>query len=41
MADGVKVIGLLVGVAVSCILVVLGCFVVFLRMVGNEEGPQP
>ncbi len=41
MADGVKVVGLLVGVAATCILVVLGCVVVFLRMVGNEEGPQP
>ena len=41
MADGVKVVGLLVGVAVSCILLVLGCVIVFLRMVGNEEGPQP
>jgi len=37
----VRVLALLVGVAATCILFVLGCFVVFLRMVGNEEGPQP
>ena len=36
-----RVLALLVGVAITCITVVLAAVVVFLRMVGNEEGPQP
>lgn len=41
MADGVKVVGVAVGVAATCILFIVGAVVVFLQMVGNEEGPQP
>lgn len=31
--------GRLVGVAVACLGFVLGCFVVFLNLVGNDEAP--
>lgn len=36
-----RVPALLVGVAATCILFIVGAIVVFLQMVGNEEGPQP
>ncbi len=36
-----RVLALLVGVVATCILFIVGAVVVFLQMVGNEEGPQP
>lgn len=36
-----RVLALVVGAAITCILFVVGAVVVFLQMVGNEEGPQP
>ncbi len=36
-----RVLALLVGVAATCILFIVGAVVLFLQIVGNEEGEQP
>ena len=36
-----RVLALQVGVVATCILFIVGAVVLFLQMVGNEEGPQP